>query len=168
MAVGLVVALFASAYSLITGRNPFDVASSGTATLQAITSDTTAWGAGALVALIVFKGLAYALSLGAFRGGPIFPSIMLGGALGVLIAPLPGLGVAGGLAVGMAAFAAAGMKMPLSSVALTLLLFGPNATRVFPEVAIAAVTAYAVRIALDKRARTTSGQDTTTAAHSTT
>lgn len=168
MAVGLVVALLASAYSLITGRNPFDVASSGTATLEAITSDPTSWGTGALVALIVFKGLGYALSLGAFRGGPIFPSIMLGGALGVLIAPLPGLGVAGGLAVGMAAFAAAGMKMPLSSVALTLLLFGPNATRVFPEVAIAAVTAYAVRIALDKRTRTTSGQDTTTAAHSTT
>ena len=95
--------------------------------------------------------MAYALSLGAFRGGPIFPSIMLGGALGVLIAPLPGLGLAGGMAVGMAAFASAGMKMPLSAVALTVLLFGPNASEVFPEVAIAAVTAYALRIAVDKR-----------------
>ncbi|HSK25836.1 MAG TPA: chloride channel protein [Jiangellales bacterium] len=151
MTVGVGVALCASAYALITGRSAVDVASSGTATLEAITSDTTAWGTGALVALIGFKGLAYALSLGAFRGGPIFPSIMLGGALGVLIAPLPGLGVAGGLAVGMAAFAAAGMRMPLSSVALTLLLFGPNATEVFPEVAIAAVTAFAVRVALDRR-----------------
>ena len=56
------------------------------------------------------------------------------------------------LAVGMAAFAAAGMKMPLSAVALTCLMFGPNATGVFPEVAVAAVVAYAVRVALDKRA----------------
>jgi hypothetical protein len=76
---------------------------------------------------------------------------MLGGALGVLIAPLPGLGMAGGIAVGMASFAAAGMKMPLSAVALTILLFGPNASEVFPEVAIAAVTGFAVRVAIDKR-----------------
>ncbi len=151
MAVGLAVALCASAYSLITGRSPFDVASSGTETLELMTSDTSSWGTGALVALLVFKGVAYALSLGAFRGGPIFPSIMLGGAFGLLIAPLPGLGVAGGLAVGMAAFASAGMKMPLSSVALTVLLFGSNANAVFPEIALAAVTAYAVRVAIDKR-----------------
>lgn len=151
MIIGLAVALCASSYSLMTGRNPFDVASSGTDTLKAITSDPTSWGVSALIALLVLKGLAYALSLGAFRGGPIFPSIMLGGAFGLLIAPLPGLGVAGGLAVGMASFAAAGMKMPLSAVALTVLLFGSNASEVFPEVAIAAVTAFAVRVAIDKR-----------------
>jgi H+/Cl- antiporter ClcA len=55
------------------------------------------------------------------------------------------------MAVGMAAFASAGMKMPLSAVALTVLLFGSNANEVFPEVAIAAVTAYALRVAIDKR-----------------
>ena len=152
MVVGLVVAGCASAYALITGRSPFDVASSGTATLATITGDTAAWSSGALVALLVFKALGYMLSLGAFRGGPIFPSILLGGAFGVLLAPLPGLGVAGGLAVGMAAFAAAGMKMPLSAVALTCLMFGTNATGVFPEVAVAAVVAYAARVALDRRA----------------
>jgi H+/Cl- antiporter ClcA len=151
MAIGLGVALCASAYSLITGRDPFDVASSGTETLKEITSDPSSWGVTALIALIAFKAIGYALSLGAFRGGPIFPSIMLGGALGVLIAPLPGLGLAGGIAVGMASFAAAGMKMPLSAVALTILLFGPNASEVFPEVAIAAVTGFAVRVGIDKR-----------------
>ena len=151
MAVGLGVALCASAYSLITGRDPFDVASSGTETLKEITSDPSSWGVTALIALLVFKAIGYALSLGAFRGGPIFPSILLGGAFGVLIAPLPGLGLAGGIAVGMASFAAAGMKMPLSAVALTILLFGPNASEVFPEVAIAAVTGFAIRVAIDKR-----------------
>ena len=150
--VGLVVAGCASAYALITGRSPFDVASSGTATLATITGDPAAWSSGALIALLVFKALGYMLSLGAFRGGPIFPSILLGGAFGVLLAPLPGLGVAGGLAVGMAAFAAAGMRMPLSAVALTCLMFGTNATGVFPEVALAAVVAYGGRVALDKRA----------------
>ena len=152
MVVGLVVAACASAYALITGRSPFDVASSGTETLATITSDTAAWSSGALVALLVFKALGYMLSLGSFRGGPIFPSILLGGAFGLLLAPLPGLGVAGGLAVGMASFAAAGMKMPLSAVALTCLMFWTNATGVFPEVAVAAVVAYAASVALDKRA----------------
>jgi len=152
MGVGLVVAACASAYALITGRSPFDVASSGTATLSTITSDTTAWSSGALIALLLFKSLGYMLSLGSFRGGPIFPSILIGGAFGLLLSPLPGLGVAGGLAVGMAAFAAAGMKMPLSAVALTCLMFGTNMTGVFPEVAVAAVVAYAARVALDKRA----------------
>ncbi len=151
MLVGAVVALCASAYSLLTDRSPFDVASSGTETLAALTGDAASWSSGALIALLVFKGLAYALSLGSFRGGAIFPSIMLGGALGALLAPLPGLGLAAGLAVGMAAFASAGMMMPLSSVALTVLLFGPNASQVFPEVAIAAVSAFAVRTAIQKR-----------------
>ncbi len=156
MMIGLIVALCASCYSLLTGRSPFDVASSGTETLAALSGDASSWSSGALIALMAFKGLAYTLSLGAFRGGAIFPSIMLGGALGSLLAPLPGLGLAGGLAVGMAAFASAGMMMPLSSVALTILLFGSNATEVFPEVAIAAVTAFTVRLAIEKRQKASS------------
>ncbi len=167
MLVGLAVALCASAYSLLTGRSPVDVASSGTDTLLDLTTDPASWSSTALTALILFKGLAYALSLGSFRGGAIFPSIMLGGALGMLLAPLPGLGMSGGVAVGIAAFASAGMKMPLASpVALTILLFGSNASEVFPEVAIAAVTALAVRLAIEKRQAAASSEATAgTTAH---
>lgn len=163
MLVGLAVALCASAYSLLTGRSPFDVASSGTDTLVALTTDPASWSSAALITLILFKGLAYALSLGSFRGGAIFPSIMVGAALGMLLAPLPGLGVSGGVAVGMAAFASAGMKMPLSSVALTILLFGSDASEVFPEVAIAAVTAFTVRLAIEKRQAAASAAGAATA-----
>jgi H+/Cl- antiporter ClcA len=151
MAAGLLVGACAAAYALITDRNPFDVASSGTQTLTMITTDPTSWGIGALLALIVFKAAAYAISLGSFRGGPIFPSIMLGGAVGVVLAPLPGLGFAGGVAIGMAAFATAAMRMPLSAFALTLLLFGSNASAVVPEVSVAVVSAFLVRTAIDKR-----------------
>jgi H+/Cl- antiporter ClcA len=97
--------------------------------------------------------------LGSFRGGPIFPSIMLGGALGVVIAPLPGLGFAGGVAIGMAAFVTAAMRMPLSAFALTLLLFGSDAGAVVPEVSVAVVTAFMARIALDKRAKRGDSED---------
>ncbi len=164
VAVGLAVAASASAYALITGNNPFDIASSGSATLEKITSDPAAWTTSALVALLAFKAVGYALSLSLFRGGPIFPAIMLGGAFGVLIQDLPGLGLAGGLAIGMGAFAAAAMRLPLSAFALTLLLFGSSASQVVPEVAIAVVTAFAARIALDKRSTASGGPRSTTAA----
>jgi hypothetical protein len=54
------------------------------------------------------------------------------------------------------------MKMPLSAVALTILLFGSNASEVFPEVAIAAVTGFAVRVAVDKRRAAPPTEGTTT------
>jgi H+/Cl- antiporter ClcA len=162
--IGLAVAASASAYAVVTGNNPFDVASSGSETLEELTSDPAAWGTSALVALLVFKGLGYALSLSVFRGGPIFPAIMLGGAFGVLIQGLPGLGLAGGLAIGIGAFAAAAMRLPLSAFALTMLLFGTNASQVVPEVAIAVVTAFAARVALDKRSATSGGAAATAAA----
>jgi H+/Cl- antiporter ClcA len=164
VAVGLAVAASASAYALITGNNPFDVASSGSETLAEITSDPAAWTSSALVALLVFKAVGYALSLSLFRGGPIFPAILLGGAFGALIQDLPGLGLAGGLAIGMGAFAAAAMRMPLSAFALTMLLFGSNASQVIPEVAIAVVTAFVVRVALDKRSSVDGSPRSTTAA----
>jgi Voltage gated chloride channel len=164
VAVGLAVAASASAYAVVTGNNPFDVASSGSETLAQITSDPAAWSTSALVALLAFKAVGYALSLSVFRGGPIFPAILLGGAFGVLVQDLPGLGLAGGLAIGMGAFAAAAMRLPLSAFALTMLLFGSNAAQVIPEVALAVVTAYAARIALDKRSSARSDPSATATA----
>ena len=38
------------------------------------------WLLNALALLIVFKGVAYSVSLGSFRGGPTFPAIFLGAA----------------------------------------------------------------------------------------
>ncbi|MGH2839076.1 MAG: chloride channel protein, partial [Thermoleophilaceae bacterium] len=61
--------------------------------------------AGVLLLLVVTKGLAYALSLGAgFRGGPVFPAIAIGTALGVAAADmLPGLETTPAIAAGIAA-----------------------------------------------------------------
>ena len=43
--------------------------------------------------LLAFQGLAYALSLGSFRGGPTFPAVFLGAAGGLLASHLPGFPV---------------------------------------------------------------------------
>ncbi|MGA5214644.1 chloride channel protein [Streptomyces cinereoruber] len=131
----------AALYAVATGRTPADVASSGQATLAGLAADPHAWGVGALVAVLLFKGAAYALSLGSLRGGLVFPALFLGAATGVLLAPLPGLGVIPGVAAGMAAASAAALRLPVSSVALVVLLLGNSDT--IPVVILAAVTAFA-------------------------
>ncbi|MEV4938977.1 chloride channel protein [Streptomyces zaomyceticus] len=130
----------AALYSLITGRSPAEVALSGQATLGQLATDPHAWGVGALVAVLLFKGTAYALCLGSLRGGLVFPALFLGAAAGVLVAPLPGLGLVPGMAAGMAAAAAATLRLPVSSVVLVSLLLG--GTAMIPVVILAAVIAF--------------------------
>ncbi|AWK12033.1 chloride channel core [Streptomyces spongiicola] len=129
----------AALYTGVTGRTPADVASSGEGTMARLASDPASWGVGALLAVLVFKGIAYALCLGSLRGGPIFPALFLGAATGVLLAPLPGFGVIPGMAAGMAASAGAALRLPVSSVVLVALLLG--SIDMTPVVILAAVVA---------------------------
>ena len=43
--------------------------------------------------LIAFKGIAWSISLRAFRGGPVFPALFLGAAAGLMAAQLPGFSI---------------------------------------------------------------------------
>ncbi len=138
----LAAGVCAAVYGLATGRDPVEVASSGQATLAGLAADPHAWGVGALIAVLLFKGAAYALCLGSLRGGPVFPALFLGAAAGVLLAPLPGLGVAPAMAAGMAAASATVMRLPVSSVVLVVLLLGSSA--MMPVVILAAVVAFVV------------------------
>ncbi|WNM30382.1 chloride channel protein [Streptomyces sp. Li-HN-5-11] len=130
----------AAVYALAVGRSPADVASSGQAVLAQLAKDPHAWSVGALVAVLLCKGTAYALCLGSLRGGPTFPALFLGAAVGVLLAPLPGLGVIPGMAGGMAAASVAALRLPVSSVVLVALLLGSVAMT--PVVILAAVVGF--------------------------
>ncbi|MBV1850888.1 chloride channel protein [Catellatospora tritici] len=138
----LAVAACACAYALLTGRDPAEVASSGQQTLAAVAAAPQSWTTAALVLLLLTKGLGYALSLASLRGGPVFPAICLGGVLGVLAAPLPGLGLVGGLAAGMAAATVAALPAPVSATVLVLLLLGGYAVGMAPVVLVAVVVAF--------------------------
>jgi H+/Cl- antiporter ClcA len=140
VACGLATGVCAAVYALVTDRSPVEVASSGQATLSQMAADPHAWGVGALIAVLLCKGVGYALCLGSLRGGPIFPSLFLGGAVGVLLAPLPGLGVVPGMAAGMAAAATTALRLPVSSVVLVVLVLG--STDMIPVVILAAVVAF--------------------------
>lgn len=130
----------AALYALATDRSPAEVALSGQATLTELAADPYAWSVGALLAVLLFKAIAYALCLGSLRGGPVFPALFLGAAAGVLLAPLPGLGLGPAVAAGMAAAAASSLRLPVSSVVLVALLLGSPA--MMPVVILAAVVAF--------------------------
>ncbi|MFD0070990.1 chloride channel protein [Streptomyces sp. NPDC127166] len=129
-------------YAVTTGRSPAEAALSGEATLSELAQNPHACSVGALVAVLVFKGLAYALCLGSLRGGPVFPSLFLGGATGVLLAPLPGLGLVPAMAIGMAASVTAALRLPVSGVILVVLLLGNVETVAL--VVLAAVLSFVV------------------------
>ncbi|MEZ7005233.1 chloride channel protein [Streptomyces sp. AD55] len=133
-----------SAYALLTGRSPAEAALSGQSTLAALAERPHAWSVGALVALVACKGLAWGVALGSLRGGPIFPSVLLGAATALACSGLPGFGVAPALALGIAAAAAAVTGLPLASAVLAVLLVGSDAHEQTPLIVMASVVSFVV------------------------
>ncbi|RAJ35261.1 H+/Cl- antiporter ClcA [Kitasatospora sp. SolWspMP-SS2h] len=129
-------------YALVTGRSPEEAALSGQATLGQLAADPHGWPVGALLALVLFKGLGWGVALGSLRGGPIFPAVLLGAALGVAAGGLPGLGTGAGLAAGLAAGSAAVTRLPVTSTVLAAALLGDQATDSMPLLIVAAVVAF--------------------------
>ncbi|MFC8718397.1 chloride channel protein [Kitasatospora sp. NPDC057198] len=138
----VLVGVFIAGYALVTGRSPEEAALSGQATLGQLAADPASWSVGALLALVLFKGLAWGVALGSLRGGPIFPAVLLGSALGVAVGGLPGMGVEAGLAVGLAASSAAVTRLPVTSTVLATALLGEQAADSMPLLIVSAVVAF--------------------------
>ena len=107
-----------------------------------------AWTAGALALVILFKGIAYALSLSAFRGGPVFPSMFIGAALGVLMMDLPGMELVPAVAMGIGAMCVSMLRLPFTSVLLATLLMSSSGIAAMPLVIVAVVIAHVVMASL--------------------
>jgi len=99
---------------------------------------------GLLILIIVCKALAYALSLSAFRGGPVFPSIFIGAAIGIAMSALPGASLAAAIASGIGAMCAAMLRLPLTATLLAVLLLGPDAATVTPQAVVAVATSFVI------------------------
>jgi H+/Cl- antiporter ClcA len=125
---------------------------SGESGLPGLVAQAGTWSIAALVLLIVFKGIAYSLSLGSFRGGPTFPAVFLGAAGGLLASHLPGFPVTAAVAVGMGAATAAVLKLPLSAIALATLLTVQAGLGDEPLIIVGVVVAYLVTLVLSRRA----------------
>ena len=150
-AVGLVIALLAITFEVTTDKSSQFVLFSGQDALPTLVDDAATWSVGALVMLMVCKGLAYCLSLSSFRGGPIFPAMFLGAALGIALSSLPGLPMIAGVAMGIGAMCVAMLGLPLVSVLLPSLLLASDAVSLMPLVIVAVVVSYVASARLEPR-----------------
>jgi H+/Cl- antiporter ClcA len=145
---GLLVAGLAIAFAQITGRGTSEVLFSGQDALPGLISGAGTWSMSALVWLIVFKGLGYAISLGSFRGGPTFPAIFLGAAGGLIAAHLPGFPLTAAVAVGIGAGTVAILRLPLSAVVIATVLTAKSGAGAEPLTIIGVVVAYLATLQL--------------------
>jgi chloride channel protein, CIC family len=148
--VGLIIAGLAIAFSQATDKSVNDVLFSGESGLPGLVSQAGTWSISALILLILFKGLAYLLSLGSFRGGPTFPGIFLGAAAGILASHLPGFPLTPAVAVGMGAAVASVLRLPLTAVVLATLLTVNSGTGDEPLIIVGVVVAYLVTLLISK------------------
>jgi chloride channel protein, CIC family len=142
--IGLAVAGLAIAFAAGTGKGSSEVLFSGQSALGPFISQSASYTVGALLLLMVCKGLAYGASLSGFRGGPTFPAMFLGAVGGVALSHLPGLPLVDGVAMGIGAMTVVMLRLPLTSVLLATLLLAPDGLAVMPLAIVAVVVAYVV------------------------
>jgi H+/Cl- antiporter ClcA len=140
--LGVAIAGLAIGFSQATGHPVSAVLFSGQDALGGLVRQATDWTVGALLLVVLCKGLAYALSLSAFRGGPIFPAIFIGAAGGIAASGLPGLSLVPAVAMGIGAMCTVMLTLPLSSTMLATLLLGADGLAAMPVVIVAVVVAY--------------------------
>jgi H+/Cl- antiporter ClcA len=143
---GLAVAGLAIAFAAGTGRSSSEVLFSGQSALPSLVQQAAGWTVGALLLLLICKGLAYAISLSSFRGGPIFPSMFIGAAGGIALSHVGGLPMIAGAAMGVGAMIAGALKMPFTAVLLPSLLFVSDAVTLMPLVIVAVVVSYVIAV----------------------
>jgi hypothetical protein len=140
--VGVLVAGLAIGFGQATDKSSSDVLFSGQSALPGLVAQAGEWSVGALLLLVFCKGLAYALSLSSFRGGPVFPAMFIGAAAGVAASHLPGLALVPAVAMGIGAMCTAMLTLPLTATLLATLLLGADGLNVMPLVIVAVVVAY--------------------------
>jgi H+/Cl- antiporter ClcA len=161
---GLAVGGLAIAFSESTGKSPDAVLFSGQDSFGSLFGSEASIAVSTLVLLFLFKGLAWSVSLGNFRGGPTFPAIFLGVVAGLIAAHLPGYAETQGVATLMGAMCVSILRLPLSSVTIATLLSAKAGLAVAPLIIVAVVVAYLVTEALtayvDNRVRPRDEQST--------
>ena len=144
VAVGLAIGALAGLYAAATDHSWSDVLFSGQNELAPLVESAAGYSVAALLLLLACKGLAYGLALGAFRGGPVFPAMFLGAAMGIALSHLPGLRLVPAVGMGIGAMSVVMLRLPLTSVLLAAILLAPDSVAVVPLVIVAVVVAFVV------------------------
>ena len=140
---GLAIGGLAVIFAQVTGRSAQQVLYSGQSELPSLIDHAATWSVGALVLLLVCKGLAYGVSLSSFRGGPTFPGMFLGAVGGIAMSHLAGLPMIDGAGMGIGAMTVVMLGgLPLTAVLLTLLFLQADAINLISLVIVAVVVAW--------------------------
>lgn len=139
---GLAVAGLAIAYAAVTGHPTSDVLFSGQSALGPLIAGAAGYSAAALTLLVLCKGLAYGVSLSAFRGGPVFPAMLVGAAGGLALSHLPGLSLVPAVGMGIGAMSVVMLRLPMTSVLLATLLLLSDGLAIMPLVIVAVAVAF--------------------------
>lgn len=142
----LIIGVAALSMNAWTGESVIYITTSGEeliSDLPTLTSVST------VVAIILLKSIAYAVSLGSgFRGGPFFPAMFIGAASGLLVALLlpDGPSIPAAIVVGVVAsvIATAPMKWPIAIGLGIVLGFLFGTWTLVPAAVIAAIVARAI------------------------
>ncbi|OZG27799.1 Cl- channel voltage-gated family protein [Williamsia sp. 1138] len=140
--IGLLIGLTATVYQLISGHTFTQVLFSGQDALPDLVAHAADYSVGVLLLLCLCKTFVYSISLSAFRGGPVFPAIFVGAALGIAMSGLPGMSSAPAIAMGIGAMCAVMLRLPLTSALLGILLLGADGVSVTPQVVVAVAVAF--------------------------
>jgi hypothetical protein len=140
--VGVAVGGLAIGFAEATGKPSSSVLFSGQSLIGTVLVHASAWSLGALLLLMLCKGAGYILCLGSFRGGPIFPSLLLGAVGGLAASHLPGLPFVPAAAMGMGALCAAMLRLPVVSIALPCVLLFHDGAALAPIVIVAVVVSF--------------------------
>ena len=142
--VGIAIGVLAFVFVETTGRSSAEVLFSGQDQLPGLIDGAAGWTVGALLMVVICKGLAYSLALSSFRGGPIFPSMFIGAAGGIAVSHLPGLPMIAGAAMGIGAMTVAMLRLPLTSVLIVSVFLQADGLTLMPLVIVAVVVSYVV------------------------
>lgn len=142
--VGIGIGLMVMVFVETTGRDASNVLFSGQDQLAPLLEDTAGWTVGGLALLVVCKAVAYAFALSSFRGGPVFPGMFIGAALGIALSYLPGLPPIAGAAMGIGAMTVAMLGLPFVSVLLVTLFLQADGVQLMPMVIVAVVVSWVV------------------------
>ena len=148
--VALAVAALAIAFFEATGEPTNLVLFSGQEAMGQLVQQAAGLSLGTLALLIVLKGLAWGLSLGAGRGGPTFPALFLGIVGGLLAAHLPGMAQTPAIAVLMGVACVSVLRLPLSSIVIASIVSGAGVGAA-PLVIVGVVVAFLVIVGLSSR-----------------
>jgi H+/Cl- antiporter ClcA len=148
IAAGLAVGGLAIAFAEATSGSPNAVLFSGEAAFGSLFGQAATVSLSTLALLLLFKGLAWSISLGNFRGGPTFPALFLGVVAGLMAQHLPGYAETQAVAALTGAACVSVIRLPLASVMIATLLSAKAGLAVAPLIVVSVTVAYLISEAL--------------------